>query len=169
MKTFTIALIAVAVACSAVLAEKPAVDVLGEIYRTCSSASSISACAKPKALAWLSNVANEDVIQITQDLKIVRTKDEEFNGQRNFDTKEERIAERIMSFLESHSLKMDVPQMFQTQEARSFLGEGQDFGNGIEIPLVAGPVEEGKFKCSPLLNLPIDQCESLEYYRTQRR
>lgn len=152
MQTFTIALIVLcAVACPAVLAEKPVVDVIGEIYRTCSSASSISACAKPKALAWLNNVANDDVIQITQDLKIVRTKDEEFNGQRNFDTKEERIAERIMSFLESHSLKMDVPQMFQTQEARSFLGEGEEFGNGIEIPLVAGPVEEGESNDLPVL------------------
>lgn len=146
MRTFTVALVVIAVACSAVAAERTAVDVLGDIYRTCTSAPSISACAKPKALSWLSNVANEDVIQITQDLKIVRVKDEVLNGERNFATKEERVAERIMSFLESHSLKMDVPQMFQTQEARSFLPEGQDFGDGIEIPLVAGQVEEGESK-----------------------
>lgn len=144
MRTFTVILVAIAVACSAVSAEKAAIEVLGDIYRTCSSAPSVSACAKPKALAWLSNVANEDVIQITQDLKIVRTMDEQFDAERNFATKEERIAERIMSFLESHSLKMDVPQLFQTQEARSFLPVGAEFGNGIQIPLVAGEASEGK-------------------------
>lgn len=144
MRIFALAFVAVAVACSAVAAERAAVDVLGEIYRDCVSAQSISACAKPKALAWLSNAATEDVIQITQDLKIVRTKEEEFNTERNFATKEERVAERIMSFLESHSLKMEVPQIFQTQEARSFLPAGEDFGNGIELPLVAGPVAEGE-------------------------
>lgn len=147
MRTFTIVLVAIAVACSAVVAERAAVEILGDIYRDCSSADSVSACAKPKALAWLSNVANEDVIQITQDLKIVRTKDEQFDVERNFATKEERIAEQIMSFLESHSLKMEVPQMFQTKEARSFLPEGQDFGNGIEIPLVAGQASEGELFC----------------------
>lgn len=144
MRTFTIAFVAIAVACSAVVAERAAIDVLGDIYHSCSSAQSISACAKPKALAWLSNVATEDVIQITQDLKIVRTKEEQFNAERNFGSTEERVAERIMSFLESHSLKMEVPQIFQTKEARSFMPEGQDFGNGIELPLVAGPVAEGE-------------------------
>lgn len=144
MKLFTLVCVALAVTCSAVAAEQSAVDVLGDIYRNCVSAQSISACAKPKALVWLSNVANEDVIQITQDLKIVRTKADEFNAERNFATKEERISERIMAFLESHSMNMEVPQIFQTQEARSFLPEGQDFGNGIELPLVAGPVAEGE-------------------------
>lgn len=144
MRIFAVVFVAVAIACSVAAAEQSAVDVLGEIYRNCASAKSISACAKPKALSWLSNVATEDVIQITQDLKIVRTKDDEFNAERNFATKEERVAERIMSFLDSHSLKMEVPQIFQTQEARSFLPEGQDFGNGIEIPLVAGPAAEGE-------------------------
>lgn len=146
MRIFAIAFVAVAVVSSAVVAERAAVDVLGDIYHSCASAQSISACAKPKALSWLSNVATEDVIHITQDLKIVRTKDEDFSAERNFGTKEERIAERIMSFLESHSLKMDVPQIFQTQEARAFVPAGQEFGNGIEVPLVAGQVAEGKME-----------------------
>ena len=147
MRIFSTVFVVVAVVCASVAAEQAAVEVLGDIYRSCASAKSIAACAKPKALAWLSNVATEDVIQITQDLKIVRTKEEDFNAERNFASKEEKVAERIMSFLESHSLKMEVPQIFQTQEARSFLPEGQDFGNGIELPLVAGPVAEGQLKC----------------------
>lgn len=144
MRIFAVAFVAIAVVCSAVAAERAAVEVLGDIYRSCATAQSIRACATPKALSWLSNVANEDVIQITQDLKIVRTKDEEFNAERNFANKQEAVFERIMSFLESHSLRMEVPQIFQTQEARSFLAEGQDFGNGIEMPLVAGQAAEGE-------------------------
>lgn len=162
MRTFAVALIVVA-AVSCAVAEHSAVEVLGDIYRNCASAPSVSACAKPKALSWLSNVANEDVIQITQDLKLVRTKEEQFNGERNFASKEEKIAERIMSFLDSHSLKMEVPQMFQTQEARSFLPEGQDFGNGIEIPLVSGPAEEGEYlnNFSEELSMNVQKCSQV--------
>lgn len=135
---------AIASVAAAQAQERAAIDVLGDIYRTCLSAQSVSGCAKPKALAWLSSVADEDVIRITGDLTVVRTQTVAETSERNFATKEERIADYVLNFLESHALKMEVPEILRTEQARSLNGN-EEIGNSIEIPLVAGQVQEGEW------------------------
>lgn len=66
----TIAILSVAVA------DPSALDVLQDIYRGCLQQFSVS-CVKPKALGWMSMVADKDVIKVTDDLMIVKKDDPE--------------------------------------------------------------------------------------------
>lgn len=52
-------------------ASPSAVDLVQDIYKTCLKELSIS-CVKPKSLSWLSKVSNDPVIQITENLMIVK-------------------------------------------------------------------------------------------------
>lgn len=54
-----------------VSANPSAQQVLVDVYHGCLKDFSVS-CVKPKALSWISQVANDDVIQITEDLSIVK-------------------------------------------------------------------------------------------------
>lgn len=54
-----------------VSANPSAQDVLIDMYNSCLQGFSVS-CVKPKALAWINQVSSSDVIQITEDLSIVK-------------------------------------------------------------------------------------------------
>lgn len=64
-------------------ADPSALDVLQDVYRACLSQFSVS-CVRPKALAWMSMVADRDVIKVTDDLMIVKKEDPEMNVVRVF-------------------------------------------------------------------------------------
>lgn len=53
-----------------------AVEVLQDMYGTCLKEFSLG-CIKPKALSWISNVVDQPVIKITDDLEIVKTDEPE--------------------------------------------------------------------------------------------
>lgn len=65
-------------------ADPTALDVLHDMYRGCLQQFSVS-CVRPKALAWMSMVADRDVIKVTDDLMIVKKKDAEKNVVRTMD------------------------------------------------------------------------------------
>lgn len=54
-----------------VSANPSAQDVLVDMYQSCLQDFSVS-CVKPKALQWISQVSQDDVIQITEDLCVVK-------------------------------------------------------------------------------------------------
>lgn len=57
-------------------ADPSALDVFQDIYRGCLSQFSVS-CVRPKALSWMSMVADRNVIKVTDDLMIVKKDDPE--------------------------------------------------------------------------------------------
>ena len=125
-----------------------AVDLIGDIYKTCVSQYSTS-CIKPKALSWLSNAVNQDTIKITEDMTIVRT------GEDVFDTAETstdahpvvNLLDKVDSFLSSHTLRIETPEILKTEEARSYIPKSLLKGglaDGLQIPLVEGNVAEGE-------------------------
>ncbi|XP_044271484.1 uncharacterized protein LOC123015675 [Tribolium madens] len=88
-------------------ADPSAVDVLHDIYNTCLKDFSVS-CAKPKALAWMSYVADKPEIKVTEDLVIVKKKSlEEERGA------PEDIFDKFEDFLQSHDVVAKVPQVLQ--------------------------------------------------------
>lgn len=64
-------------------ADPSALDVLQDMYSACLSQFSVS-CVRPKALAWMSMVADRNVIKVTDDLMIVKKEDPEMNVVRVF-------------------------------------------------------------------------------------
>lgn len=69
-------LITVAAVLGVSVADPSALDVLQDMYRGCISQFSVS-CVRPKALAWISMVADRNVIKVTDDLMIVKKDDPE--------------------------------------------------------------------------------------------
>lgn len=56
---------------SGVFCNPSAVDLAQDIYSSCLQHFSVS-CVRPKALWWINNVADKDVIKVTEDLVIVK-------------------------------------------------------------------------------------------------
>lgn len=69
MKFFFV--IFVIVAAVSAKSDRSAVEVLKDVYYSCLKDFSII-CAKPKALQWISDVSNNEEINITEDLVIVK-------------------------------------------------------------------------------------------------
>lgn len=129
-----------------------AVELVSDIYKTCVSQYSTS-CIKPKMLSWISHAVNQDTIKITEDLSIVRT------GEDEFDTAETRsdaspvikLLDKVDSFLSSHALRVETPEILKTEEARTYIPRTLLKGgiaNGLQVPLVEGNVAEGKLQLS---------------------
>lgn len=56
------------------LAGPSAVELLKDVYDSCLSSLSVG-CVKPKALSWAGEVADKNVIRITDDLLLIRKYD----------------------------------------------------------------------------------------------
>jgi Protein of unknown function (DUF1676) len=125
-----------------------AADVVADIYSSCVNKLSVS-CVKPKALAWLSRVVNENEIKINGDMTIVKTSDDEpidFNQQRNGGDAKVQLFDKIDGFLSTHALRIEVPEILKVEEARAFIPESYlkgGFSEGITVPLVDGNAVEG--------------------------
>lgn len=112
--------------------EKSAISVAQDMYTDCLERLSFS-CVKPKALSWLSNVYDSDVIKITDNLLIVKT---ENNQERSMHDTKFAIVHAVENFLETHSLKILVPEELKQEAnqvyfARSLIGNAED----IDVPL----------------------------------
>ena len=152
MKRFLIFFVVSAMVCSLhadTTGSESASEVILDIYNSCVSKYSFT-CVKPKALSWISQAVNQDVIKVTNDLSIVKTGDNEPS-----DANDERsqsptvdLFNKIDSFLSTHTLKVEVPELLKTKEAREAVPESYLKGGlaeGLQVPLVAGNVAEGKF------------------------
>lgn len=137
--------VALALSCGA-SADRSASDVASEMYNSCLSQLSVS-CVRPKALAWVSEVSQQDKIRITNDLSIIRTAvDEEVPEQRSGDATSV-FFDKVESFLTTHSLKVEVPQILKLKEARSMIPEiflKGGLTNGLIVPLSDQSPAEGK-------------------------
>jgi hypothetical protein len=148
MRTFLIALCLVTLCHQSINAEETsAASLISDIYNTCLSQYSTS-CVKPKALSWISHAVNQDKIKITEELSIIRNGEEEFTTEARSTNPIVNLFDKVDSFLSSHSLKVEVPEILKTEEAReniprSLLKGG--LAEGLEIPLVEGNVAEGNF------------------------
>lgn len=125
-----------------------AADLVKDIYKSCLSQYSTS-CVKPKALSWISHAVNQDVIRINDDMRIIRTGEDEFGTQIRSADPIVNLFDNVDSFLSSHSLRIEAPQLLKTEEARAFVPENFLSGGlaqGLELPLVEGNAVEGKRK-----------------------
>lgn len=122
-----------------------AAELISDIYKSCLSQYSTN-CVKPKALAWISHAVNQDKIRINNDLSVIRTAEEEVGEARSINPIV-NLFDRVDSFLTSHSLRIETPQILKNEEARSYIPESFMMGGlseGLEVPLVEGNAVEGK-------------------------
>lgn len=123
-----------------------AAELITDIYKSCLSQYSTS-CVKPKALAWISHAVNQDTIRINDDLSVIRTGEEEFGSEARSANPIVNLFDKIDSFLTSHSLRIEAPQILNNAEARSYIPESFMNGGlsqGLQVPLVEGNAVEGK-------------------------
>lgn len=112
--------------------EKSAISVAYDMYANCLNRLSFS-CVKPKALSWLSNVYDSDVIKITDDLLIVKTGN---NQERSSHDTEYAIVHSVQNFLDTHSLKIRVPEELKRETNRIFFARSLvENAEDIDIPL----------------------------------
>lgn len=146
-QVFLICLIVTFASC--VYSDNSASDVVVDIYRSCLSQYSVN-CVRPKAMSWLKAVGGQDRIRLTEDLTIIRTSEDMTspveNQQRNANDKRAELFDKIDSFLSTHSLKIEVPQILKTEEARNFIPESYMNGglaNDLVVPLSESNSVEG--------------------------
>lgn len=80
-------------------------------------------------------------------MSIIRTGEDEFDAQPRSGNPIVNIFDRLDSFLTSHSLRIEAPQILKQEEARSLIPRSLLKGGvaeGLEIPLVEGNAVEGK-------------------------
>lgn len=139
MAKLVILLVAVAAASAY---EDSAANLAYDVYKGCLSQYSVS-CVKPKALSWISRVADQDEISITQDLKVVRTG----FAEQSRDVKDDKMQmfENIDAFLATHSLKIRVPEELTSGPAGEYVPRSllQGLPSEIDMPLSEGNVAEG--------------------------
>lgn len=140
---FRLTLICVVAFASCCYAQKSATEVLSDMYDNCLSKLSYS-CVKPRALQWISDVAQQDQIKITNDLSIIKTGEQVADNEQRGSLD---IFNKIDNFMSTHSLRVEVPEILKIQEARSFVPESYLDGglaNGLEVPLGEKNLAEGK-------------------------
>ncbi|XP_065076961.1 uncharacterized protein Osi18 [Ochlerotatus camptorhynchus] len=151
MRSFVVLILSAAVmGMAAAQQTRSAADVAVEIYKTCLADVNMK-CVKSKALSWLTTVAEQDEIKITNALTIIRTgtDDEEApevkDQQRS--NKVVHLLNKIDGFLSTHALKMGVPEVLQSEEARAYIPDSLMRGGLAEelvVPLAEGNVAEGR-------------------------
>ncbi|XP_055587010.1 uncharacterized protein LOC129739555 [Uranotaenia lowii] len=151
MRSFVVLTIAVAAfGLAAAHHPRSAAEVAVDIYRTCLNDVNMK-CVKSKALSWLSKAVEEDEIKITDTLTIVRTGTEDEEAP---EVKEQQrsnqavyLLNKIDSFLSTHALKMQTPEVLKSEEARAYIPDALLKGGLSEdlvVPLTEGNVAEGR-------------------------
>ncbi|XP_056635939.1 uncharacterized protein LOC130444684 [Diorhabda sublineata] len=131
-----------------------AVEVLQDIYYSCIQDFSFS-CAKPKALHWFNDVVENEKIKITDNLVLVKKKNDEDIEARGFSND---IFERFEDFLQSHDLVMSAPEFLprslDTKDIRvplAVTGRSSKIVKKVIIPFLLGL----KFKAALLVPLAL--------------
>jgi Protein of unknown function (DUF1676) len=120
-------------------------ELITEIYKSCVAQYSTS-CVKPKALAWMSHAVNQDKIRLTKDMSIVRTGEDEFGAAPRSSNPVVNLFDKIDSFLSSHSLHIEAPEILKDEEVKASVPRALLKGGiaeGVQIPLVEGNAVEG--------------------------
>lgn len=122
MRRFLVVALVATVALSGCSAQQQsATDLAFDIYRGCLRDFSTS-CVRPKALQWISSVAEQDEIKITNLMSVVRTNHDlpppAIQGPRDARF---QLFESFDNFLNTHSVKITPPAFFRSQDARSMI------------------------------------------------
>ncbi|KAI4461713.1 hypothetical protein MML48_5g00010395 [Holotrichia oblita] len=117
-----------------VSAQHTAIDVIQDMYYTCLKGFSVS-CVKPKALSWITNIANDPVIRITDDLAIVK-KD---NPEEREETRSihEDVLDKFETFLQTHDLVAKVPEFLRPEGPLGNLIPRSFQPDDVTVPLAA--------------------------------
>ncbi|XP_077287166.1 DUF1676 domain-containing protein Osi18 [Arctopsyche grandis] len=143
MAKLLVLLVVAAVAVNAY--EDSASQLAYDVYKGCLSQYSVS-CVKPKALSWLSRVADKDEIKLTEDLTIVRTSYAEESISRDIKDDKYQMFENIDDFLATHTLKIKVPEELSSGPAGEYVPRSllQGLPKELDVPLSEGNVAEGR-------------------------
>ncbi|XP_061723656.1 uncharacterized protein LOC133529868 [Cydia pomonella] len=130
-------------------AHQPASEVVRNIYSECLSQYSVE-CVKPRALEWISRVADDDEIKITEDLSIVKTAilDEEPRAAKD---DAYAIVDKIDGFLQTHTLRVKVPEEITKSAASEY----------VPRSLLSGLPSE--------LDMPLDGEEDVEVFEGRKK
>ncbi|KOB70970.1 Osiris 18 [Operophtera brumata] len=114
------------------------------IYDDCLSQYSVE-CVKPRTLQWISQVANNDEIKITNDLSIVRTATLEEDS--NVDPRMAKeptyaIFDKVDSFLQTHTLRVKVPEEITKSAASEYVPRSLLFNLPSELDMPLDGEEE---------------------------
>ncbi|CAG9760743.1 unnamed protein product [Ceutorhynchus assimilis] len=112
-----------------------AVEVVQSIYNSCLRDFSVS-CAKPKALQWISEVADKKEIRITEDLVLVK-KDISINDIENGRGLEEDIFENFEDFLQTHELVAKPPALLKPEGPLGDLLPRSFQAEELKVPLAS--------------------------------
>lgn len=123
------------------------------IYNECLSQYSVE-CVKPRTLQWISQVANNEEIKITDDLSIIKSGTlEDDLGVDPRMTKDPafQIVDKVDRFLQTHTLKVKVPEEITNSAASEYVPRSllTDLPSELEMPLDGeedGQVFEGRKK-----------------------
>ncbi|KAG6464686.1 hypothetical protein O3G_MSEX014677 [Manduca sexta] len=112
---------------------------LKNIYSECLSQYSVE-CVKPRTLQWISSVANNDEIKITEDLTIVKTgtiEDDEPVDPRLAKDPAYEVFDKVDRFLQTHSLKVKVPEEITKSAASEYVPRSllTDLPSELDMPL----------------------------------
>ncbi|XP_060529350.1 uncharacterized protein LOC132703852 [Cylas formicarius] len=118
---------------SVVVADPSAVEVLGDIYKTCLRDFSV-ACVKPKALGWINLVSKKPQIRLTEDLTIVNNGYQDAEMQRGLDRD---VLDSFEDFLQSHNLVANVPGLLRPDGPFGKLVPRTFQPEPIQVPLAA--------------------------------
>lgn len=116
-----------------------ATNLVRNIYSECLSQYSVE-CVKPRTLQWISQVANDEEIKITEDLSIVRTgtiDDDEEVDPRMAKEPTYQIFDKVDRFLQTHTLKVKVPEEITRSAASEYVPRSllTDLPSELEMPL----------------------------------
>ncbi|CAG9569447.1 unnamed protein product [Danaus chrysippus] len=108
------------------------------IYNECLSQYSVE-CVKPRTLEWISRVAHDDEIKITDNLSIYKTSDIEDEGADPRMAKEPvyAIIDKVDQFIQTHSLKVKVPEEISNSAASEYVPRSllADLPSELDMPL----------------------------------
>lgn len=108
------------------------------IYDECLSQYSVE-CVKPRTLQWISKVANDDEIKITDDLSVVRTgflEDAEVDPRMAKDPTF-ALFDKVDGFLQTHTLRVKVPKEISRSAASEYVPRSllADLPSELDMPL----------------------------------
>lgn len=92
------------------------------IYNECLSQYSVE-CVKPRTLEWISRVANDDEIKITENLSIIKNAEieEEPVDPRMAKDPAFAIIDKVDRFIETHAVRVKVPEEISNSAASEYV------------------------------------------------
>lgn len=115
-----------------------AANLLRNIYDECLSQYSVE-CVKPRTLQWMSSVANDDNIKITDNLSIVKTANLEDDGvdPRMASDPALELVDKVDRFLQTHSVIVKVPEEVSRSAASEYVPRSllEDLPSELSMPL----------------------------------